>query len=205
MVQVNNAATDELVARLKAKDPEAFATLYDDYAAALLGVAMQVVQDKATAEDLLQDVFVKIWRHIDTYNPEKGRFFTWLLNIVRNTCKDYLRSKQYRYQLQIPDKEHTYSDTITSPDQKVYQDESWDYHYIIKNIKPEYREIIHLIYICGYTQEEAAIMLNIPLGTIKTRSRIAIKQLRNCFKTPTEAKKDVLQRPEWRVLQVKWD
>ena len=117
--------------------------------------------------------------HIYYYNAEKGRLFTWLLNIARNTCKDYLRSKQYRYQQQISSKEQIHSDTIASSDQMVYQDESWDFHYIIKNIKPEYREIIHLVYICGYTQEEAAIILNIPLGTIKTRSRIAIKQLRS--------------------------
>ncbi len=178
MVKANKETTDELVARLKAKNINAFATLYEDYAAALFGVVLHMVQDEATAEELLQDVFVKIWRHIDSYNAEKGRLFTWLLNIARNTCKDYLRSKQYRYQQQISSKEQIHSDTIASSDQMVYQDENWHFRYIIENIKPEHREIIHLIYICGYTQKEVAVILNTPIGTIKTRCRIAIKQLR---------------------------
>jgi RNA polymerase sigma factor (sigma-70 family) len=181
MVQANNATTNELVARLQAKNTEAFAVLYDDYAAALFGIACSIVQDKAAAEDLLQDIFVKIWKHIDSYDPEKGRLFTWLLNITRNTCKDYLRSKQYRNQQQTFISEEAHIQVNASPGQVTYQDESWALQHIIESIHPKYREIIHWVYICGYTQEKVAAMLDIPIGTVKTRSRMAIKQLRAIY------------------------
>ncbi len=178
MVQAIEATTNELVAQLQAKNAEAFATLYDDYAAALFGIACNIVHDKAAAEDLLQDIFVKIWKHIDSYDPEKGRLFTWLLNIARNTCKDYLRSKPYRNQQQISASEEEHIHVNMMLGQVTYQDESWDLQDIIEGMHPKYREIIHWVYICGYTQEKVAAMLDIPLGTVKTRSRIAIKQLR---------------------------
>ena len=178
MIQANEATTNELVARLQAKSTEAFATLYDDYASTLFGIACKIVHDKAAAEDLLQDIFVKIWKHIGSYDPEKGRLFTWLLNITRNTCKDYLRSKPYRNQQQtsISEQEHIHVNMMLG--QVTYQDESWDLQHIIEGMHPKYREIIHWVYICGYTQEKVATMLDIPLGTVKTRSRIAIRQLR---------------------------
>lgn len=181
MVQANNATTNELVARLQAKNTEAFTTLYDDYAAVLFGIVCNIVPDKAAAEDLLQDIFVKIWKHIGSYDPEKGRLFTWLLNITRNTCKDYLRSKQYRNQRRTIIGEQAHIHISITPGQVTCQDESWDIQHIIESIHPKYREIIHWVYICGYTQEKVAAMLNIPLGTVKTRSRMAIKQLRAIY------------------------
>lgn len=181
MVQANETKTRELVARLQARDTEAFATLYDDYSAALLGVACNIIRDKAAAEDLLQDIFVKIWKHIGSYDPEKGRLFTWLLNIAQNTCKDYLRSKPYRNQQQTSSHEQEHIHVNILLDQVTYQDESWDIQNIIQGLHPKYREVIHWVYICGHTQEKVAAMLNIPLGTVKTRGRIAIKQLRAIY------------------------
>jgi RNA polymerase sigma factor (sigma-70 family) len=86
----------ELVALLKAKDNQAFSYLYDNYAGALCGVVKQIVGDMELANDVLQEVFVSIWRKIDTYDASKGRLFTWMLNIARNAAIDKTRSKNYQ-------------------------------------------------------------------------------------------------------------
>jgi RNA polymerase sigma-70 factor (ECF subfamily) len=86
----------ELVALLKAKDNQAFSYLYDNYAGALCGIVKQIVGDMELANDVMQEVFVSIWRKIDTYDASKGRLFTWMLNIARNAAIDKTRSKNYQ-------------------------------------------------------------------------------------------------------------
>ena len=92
----NNYTEEELVALLKRKDAHAYSLLYDNYSAALFGVITRVVAAEEIAEDILQDVFVKIWKNIENYDASKGRLFTWMLNIARNAAIDYSRSKQFK-------------------------------------------------------------------------------------------------------------
>lgn len=173
--------TSELVIGLQNRSEEAFSVLYDDYAAALLGVAFRIVQNKGASEELLQDVFVKIWKHIDTYDATKGTLFTWMLNITRNSCKDYFRSKHYKYQALLVQEE---LDSITMqfrPQTTNSPEENLDLQLIMEGLEPKYKDIIDLVYIAGFSQEQVAEKLNVPLGTIKTRSRAALKQLRNSY------------------------
>ncbi len=86
----------ELIQGLKAKDQKVFSYLYDRYSPALYGVALKVLNDESNASDCLQEVFMKIWRNIDRYDESKGRLFTWMLNITRNTAIDTLRSKAHK-------------------------------------------------------------------------------------------------------------
>lgn len=181
MASMSKMATSELVIGLKNKDEAAFSVLYDDYAPALLGVAFRMVNNKSVSEEILQDVFVKIWKHIDTYDESKGTLFTWMFNITRNTCKDYFRSSQYRYRTlmakeeldNIPDK---YTLQTTSK-----QMENLDLDLLVQKLGPKYKDIIDLVYVYGYSQEQVSEKLNIPLGTIKTRSRIALKWLKGIY------------------------
>jgi len=173
--------TEELVIELQKKSPSAFSILYDDYAPALLGIACKIVKDKTIAEEILQDVFVKIWKHIDTYDTSKGTLFTWMLNITQNTCKDYLRSKQYKYQRLIDENAvedigWNYIPPTTHPPEN-----NIDYQILMQKIEPKYKDIIDLVYIFGYSQEQVAEKLKVPLGTVKTRIRAALKQLRSYF------------------------
>src|SRR3569833_137601 len=94
-------APEQLVSLLQLKNREAFSLLYDSYSEAIYGVICRMVTDKAAAEDLLQDVFVKIWRKIESYDAARGTLFTWMINIARNICIDYLRSKQYKQQMKV--------------------------------------------------------------------------------------------------------
>ncbi len=107
--------------------------------------------------------------HIDTYNPIKGTLFTWMLNITRNTCKDYFRSKHFRHQMLVNENGLENIDFIKNPTQSVFQDESKDLFEITQTLELKYKEVIDLVYIYGYSQEEASKLLEVPVGTIKSR------------------------------------
>jgi RNA polymerase sigma-70 factor, ECF subfamily len=183
MTQLNKTEVNELVIRLQTKSTAAFSDLYDSYAAALYGITKRMVRDKDIAEELLQDSFLKIWEHIDKYDPNKGTFFTWMLNITRNTCKDYFRGKHYHYQMLISENDFELIEDNCKLTQltTIYQDESRDLYQMTQTLELKYKEIIDLVYIYGYTQEEVSKMLKIPIGTVKTRSRTAIKILRDLY------------------------
>jgi RNA polymerase sigma-70 factor, ECF subfamily len=181
MLYLIKMETNELVIGLQNKSEAAFSVLYDDYADALFGIAFKIVKNKTAAEELLQDVFVKIWKHIDSYDATKGTLFTWMLNITRNTCKDYFRTKKYHYQTLIVQEELDDIPSKYMPQSSNYEAESWEMQQLTQKLAPKYKEIIDLVYIYGYSQEQVAEQLNIPLGTVKTRSREALRQLREIY------------------------
>ena len=167
---------EELIHLLKQKDRKGFAVLYDNYANALYGVILKIIQIEELAKDVLQDSFVKIWKNIHTYNANKGTLFTWILNIARNTAIDKTRSADYK---QIIRKQSI--ETISIEDSTYFTNTQTDAIGLNKQIaqlKPEHQEIIDWIYFKGYTQSEVAKALEIPLGTVKTRVRLAIQHLR---------------------------
>ncbi|WP_170876062.1 RNA polymerase sigma factor [Chitinophaga costaii] len=171
----------ELVRGLKARDEKVFGYLYDHYSPALFGVALKVLNDENSAADVLQEVFLKIWRSIDRYDEEKGRLFTWMLNITRNTAIDSLRSKAHKLEQKVQD----IGDDIHFYTNHLAVTQSVDHIGLVKvleKLNKDQRVIIDLAYYKGCTQEEIAKVLDIPLGTVKTRMRNAIIQLRNILK-----------------------
>jgi RNA polymerase sigma-70 factor, ECF subfamily len=183
MTTLTELETGIPVTGIKFGSEDAFADLYNNYAAALFGICIKLVRCKATAEDLLQEIFVKIWKHIYTYDALKGTLFTWMLNIARNTCIDYLRSKQHRQRMQVSEHGLEYTGVDIAAGHIVYKEESSDMQQFTQKLEPKYKEVIDLVYIYGYTQDEVSQMLNLPLGTVKTRCRMAIQQLRNMYTT----------------------
>ena len=163
----------ELVAALRQKDNQAFSYLYDHYAGALYGVIRQIVADAEVSNDVLQETFVNIWRRIDSYDESKGRLFTWMLNIARNAAIDKTRSKGFlQGQRQLP-LEGELMQTTVRPGI-----DDFGLKKIIQKLKDEQRLLIELSYYQGYTHEQIAKALGIPLGTVKTRIRSALQQLR---------------------------
>ncbi|NIG57245.1 RNA polymerase sigma factor [Chitinophaga sp. Cy-1792] len=168
----------ELVHGLKARDERIFSYLYDHYSPALYGVALKVITDETAAVDILQEAFVKIWRSIDKYDASKGRLFTWMLNIARNTAIDSLRSKAYKLDQKITDIDS--GNLLSDPSLAVHlQVDHLGLSKVLELLQREQRIIIDLAYFKGCTQEEIAKILDIPLGTVKTRMRNAIIQLRS--------------------------
>ena len=173
---------EQLVNLLQSKSREAFSVLYDSYAEALYGTICRMVANKAAAEDLLQDVFIKIWKKIDSYDSTRGTLFTWMINITRNICIDYLRSKQYKQQLKVVQNVAEYTDVNTSSSlEPNYNIVNTELHKVTRKLEVKHRQVIEMVYFRGYTHEEVAQILNIPVGTVKTRSRAGLKQLRNLY------------------------
>jgi RNA polymerase sigma factor (sigma-70 family) len=170
---------EELIARLRSKDSSAVSVLYDMYSATLYGVVLKIVREEETAEDVLQEAFVKIWSSFQSYDDKKGRLFTWMINICRNLAIDKIRSKQYRVSQktdEIPDSPRAmYGSSGFKPEHIGIRE-------VTEKLSPEQKQIIDLMYFEGLTQSEIAEEFNIPLGTVKTRARSAIKTLGKLFK-----------------------
>lgn len=171
---------EELIKGIRNGDMKFMTILYDNYSAALNGVICRMVRNEEFAEDILQETFVKIWQSFHQYNESKGRLFTWMLNIARFHALDQMKRKSYRNYLRnerISSLKSTLDDQYSS---------SNNYNTIgIKqmagNLPAKYKNIIDLVYFQGYTQAEAADVLNIPLGTLKTRLRAGVSELRFLF------------------------
>jgi RNA polymerase sigma factor (sigma-70 family) len=171
---------EELVRALQNREKIAIEALYDMYSSSLYGVISRIVIDEATAEDVLQETFVKIWHSFSGYSTEKGRLFTWMVNIARNLAIDKIRSKDFKNQ----NKNQELENNVTFIDEQrntVYNPELLGIKELVATLKPEQKLILELVYFKGYTHVEAADELGIPLGTIKTRLRMAIQQLRKHF------------------------
>lgn len=171
---------EELIQALRNHEKIAIEALYDMYSASLYGVISRIVIDVPTAEDVLQETFVKIWNSFSNYSADKGRLFTWMVNIARNLAIDKIRSKDFKNQL----KNHELENNVTFIDEQkntVYKPELMGIKNLVETLKPEQKSILDLVYFRGYTHVEAAEELGIPLGTIKTRLRMAIQELRKYF------------------------
>jgi len=163
---------------LRKKDRSAFEYLYDHYSGALLGVISRIIKREEVADEVLQDVFMKIWDRIETYDASKGRLFTWMLNIARNQAIDRTRSKEYRKDKKTGDIE----DYVNRIDHEEYVEQNVEaigLKELLNALPEDQRFIIQQHYLKGYTQAEISEEFNLPLGTVKTRMRLAMMELRN--------------------------
>jgi RNA polymerase sigma factor (sigma-70 family) len=179
--EIKKYSEEELISLLKNRDQKAFAYLYDNYSGALLGVIFKMLDNRELAEDILQEAFIKIWNNFPNYDSMKGRLFTWMLNITRNLTIDTIRSKGYKNQAKIQHSENTVNNVTDNANTA----ESFDALGIRKHLnllKNDQQKIIDLAYFEGLTQIEISKQLNIPLGTVKTRMRAAIIELRKVLR-----------------------
>jgi len=168
--------TSELAERIKSKDQSAFTVLYDNYSAALFGIIKKKVKDTGTAEEILQDVFLKIWMYAGDYDSSKAGLFTWMYNIAKNCCIDYLRSKRHRkmnFTTQLN------PELVLAGINVNYKMSTDELRGIIYQLGPQYGSLIDKIYYWGYTQREISQITNLPLGTVKTRCRLGIQRMRD--------------------------
>lgn len=155
--------------------------LYDHYAGAILGVIARIIKKEELAEEILQDVFLKVWDKIESYDASKGKLFTWMLNIARNQAIDKTRSKEFSKGKKTGDIDNFVNriDHEGYVEQKV---EAIGLQELLKVLPDDQRFIIDQHYLKGYTQAEISEEFNLPLGTVKTRMRLAMKELRTLLK-----------------------
>ena len=169
---------ETLVKQFQNKDEVAFEKLYTMYSNSIHGVVYNIVKDAGIADELMQDVFIKAWNKADTYSSKKGRFFTWILNIARNTAIDKTRSKAFKQSKQNLNADF-FVDIITSNENLDRSTDAIGIKKFVANLGQKCKEVIELLYFKGFTQKEASEELQMPIGTIKTRNRNCIQQLRD--------------------------
>ena len=166
--------TDEqaLVLRLLARDEQALGLLEARYGGSLLSVLVRLLRDRELAEDVLQEGLLKVWLSIASYDPERGRLFTWMVRVCSNQAIDAMRSPRYRFHKSNKSLEVAGAQQARAP--VSFKPEHIGLRELTLGLKPTQREVIDLLYFGGCTQVEAAEQLHIPLATVKTRARAAL-------------------------------
>ena len=177
--------SDEVLAAQVAKDNSAaLEALYDRHGSTVLGLAFKIVDDRAAAEDILQETFWRVWKSADTFQPQRGSFTSWLFRIARNLTIDVYRRRNVRPHV-VPDSEEGASrlDQMPDPDmdvasqaQSAMEDEL--VHSAVKSLSSVQRQVIEMAYFYGMTRQEIAEATGEALGTIHTRARLALQKLR---------------------------
>ncbi len=168
----------KIISLLRNRNQRGMTLLYEQYSDSIFGVILRIISDRSIAEEVLQQSFLKAWNKIDSYNESKSSLYTWLSAIARNSSIDKVRLKSF----QSRNKTDSF-DTTVHNDRSVNTNlDHLDTKKLLKDLDPKYRVVLDMMYLQGYSQSEIAEKLEIPLGTIKTRARSAIKFLREELK-----------------------
>jgi RNA polymerase sigma-70 factor, ECF subfamily len=181
--RANEPSDEQLMSRLDGPEVEAaLSTLYDRYSRTVYGVGLRILADRSLAEELVQDVFLKVWRSSSTFDPSRSSFSTWLYRVTRSCALDLYRKRAHKVH-QVPDGEThllTTRDPSAGPQEEVVDESwlSWRASRALEVLDAPHREVIELAYFGGLSQREISERTGIPLGTVKTRTARAFKKLR---------------------------
>jgi RNA polymerase sigma-70 factor, ECF subfamily len=177
------ATDDELMIGLQERDTVAFENLYRRYGDLVFSTCLRVLSDAGLAEDMTQEIFIRIWRRPEAFDPQRGKFVTWLLSVSRNRAVDEIRSRGRRRKHELGN----VVDVEERPSGKEREDPLFnaqladDRRTIVSGLETlplEQRQAIELAYFKGLTQQEIATALKQPLGTVKTRIRLGMQKLK---------------------------
>jgi RNA polymerase sigma-70 factor, ECF subfamily len=192
--RADEISDEQLMSRLGGPGVEtAISTLYDRYSRTVFGVGLKILGDRSSAEELVQDVFLKVWRSASTFDPSRGSFSTWLYRVTRSCALDLYRKRAHKVH-PVPEGESylaTARDSSAGPQEVV--DESWLSWRVSRALEvldAAHREVIELAYFGGLSQREISARTGVPIGTVKTRTARAFKRLRQELAvgdTPQEA------------------
>ena len=171
---------DVLLQLLRKKDEAGMRYLFDHYGGALNNIIGQIITEKEIVQEVLHDVLLRIWNNIEQYEESKSRLFTWMARIARNAAIDKVRSKAYRKSGKTDE-----LDAVVVNHSNLSEQMSVEHiglNKVLDKLDANYRSIIDLLYFKDYTQAEAAEALDLPLGTVKTRSRRALQKLREILR-----------------------
>ena len=167
----------EIIALLKVGDKKAITLLYENYADSLYGVILKIITDEDLAQDVLQECFVKVWKKAKTYDSGKAKLFTWLYRIAYNTAIDKIRTLSHK---QAKEVQFEASNVYKLTSEGLNQD-ALDIKKHLNTLEEKYQIVINALFFEGMTQQEASDELEIPLGTIKSRLKIGLRELRKIY------------------------
>ncbi len=173
-----------LIERIKRKDPDGLAAAYDRYGPIAFSVFVRITRDHAVAEDLLQELFIRVWNRGQEFDPEKGALGVWIISIARNMAIDHVRSAHARFKARLRPIDHV--DPLNflqrSPDPESIIDRSRTVAAALTNLNANEKRVLELAYFEGFSQTEIAARLEEPLGTVKSWMRSGLGRLRSAMK-----------------------
>jgi len=183
---------EELMQRLFIRDRHAFEEIYDRYGDLVYSTALRVLRDPHLAEDISQEIFVRLWRKPDSYVAERGRFLTWLISVARNRAVDEVRARgrRQRHETASPEEQERELPADTANDPALNAQLAEQRRIVraaLAELPPEQRQVIELAFFGGLTQQEIADRLAQPLGTVKTRIRLGMQKLRAALAPETRS------------------
>ncbi|MCA1030813.1 sigma-70 family RNA polymerase sigma factor [Bacillus timonensis] len=162
-----------------AKDKKALEILYDRYEKLVYSFSFKMMGDAQLAEEVVQEVFIKLWRGIGSYEESKGKFSSWLLTITRHTAIDLIRKRKKEATVELEDRDSLVADEKLVEEQVEWKEEGNRLRRAVATLKKEQQSMINLFYFKGFTQQRISEECDIPLGTVKGRIRLALRHLRS--------------------------
>ncbi|TLS35964.1 RNA polymerase sigma factor [Pseudalkalibacillus caeni] len=169
---------ERLYEKIQQRDKKALEALYDKYEKLLYSFSYKMTKNNELAEEVVQEVFIKLWKGNGSYSSDKGKFSSWLLTVTRNTALDVLRKKKRNTAFELEDRDMLKSNEETVEEQVTWKEDALTVRKAVSKLKKEQQKIIELFYFKGLTQRTIAEKCGIPLGTVKGRIRLALKHLK---------------------------
>jgi len=180
--RADEPSDEQLMTNLDGPEVEvALSKLYDRYSRTVFGVGLKILSDRSMAEELVQEVFLKVWRSSGTFDPSRGSFSTWLYRVTRSVALDLYRKRAHRIRQVSDGQLHIATERDSSAGPQELVDESWLSWRVSRALEvldAPHREVIELAYFGGLSQREISERTGVPLGTVKTRTASAYRSLR---------------------------
>lgn len=178
------AIDSELIKKLRARDPEAIGLVYDRYGRVAYSLFVRVTRDQSVSEDLVQELFLRVWNHSRAFDSAKGTLGVWILSIARNIAIDHVRSAQARFQTRLRSIEQTdqLSFSYKPADPEILIDNARAVTHAFQELTSNQKRVLEMAYFEGFSQSEIAAELQEPLGTVKSWMRSALGRLRAAVK-----------------------
>lgn len=168
----------ELYQRLMNKDKQAFELIYDKYEKLLYSFVIKLSGDQILAEEVLQEVFIKVWTQKAVYDQTKGKFSSWIVTVTRYTAIDLIRKNKRHHLSLTEDRDLPEAGTDKTEDIVEWEEKGREIRQAVKHLSEEQKQMVNLFYFKGLSQQEIANQTSVPLGTVKGRIRLALKHLK---------------------------
>ena len=176
---------EQLVSLIVQQDQGGLGALYDRYGKAVFGFVYNLLRDAGQAEEVVQEVFLRVWFRAATYRPERGRFQTWIMSMAHHRAVDELRKRRRLQNVLETEARLTLMDSRAQEDTAAkgaeQREESEIVRKALESLPQEQRQVIQMSYYEGYSQTEIAELLQHPLGTVKTRMRLGMQKLKTAL------------------------